>query len=72
MSLFAPQKMSLNVSKNWASKSRRLMDLSMASTLLQTLFQVVKIFHTRSLIRAWQLTDIHVRYQHSCISPFAT
>ena len=33
MSLFAPQKMSLNESKNWASKSRRLKDSSLANTL---------------------------------------
>ena len=34
MSLFAPQKMSLNESKNWASKSRRLKDSCLANTLV--------------------------------------
>ncbi len=33
MSLFAAQKMSLNESKNWASKSRRLKDSCLANTL---------------------------------------
>ncbi len=34
MSLFAPQKMSLNESKNWDSKSRRLKDSCLANTLV--------------------------------------
>ena len=34
MSLFAPQKMSLNESKRWASKSQRLKDSCLANTLL--------------------------------------
>ncbi len=33
MSLFEPHKMSLNESKNWASKSRRLKDSCLANTL---------------------------------------
>ncbi len=36
MSLFAPQKMSLNESKNWTSKSRRLKDSCLANTLMRT------------------------------------
>ncbi len=38
MSLFAPKKMSLNASKNWASKFRRLKDSCLANTLVPVPF----------------------------------
>ncbi len=66
MSLFAPQKMSLNESKNWASKSRRLKDSCLANTLDHHLYLINKAPSTtctvsvrwRTCIRyTWRLQD---------------
>ncbi len=60
MSLLAPPKLSLNESKNWASKSRRLKDSSLANTLIK-IFDLFCDLEMRS-VQKYSLKVLHTNY----------